>query len=483
MPTRGWQVWPPAALLLAGPTVLAFFSGGYGVRAQLLGCAFAFAACGWLALTAPVSASPSRLGLVAAAGLGGFAAWTAASVGWAPVADTAAEETAQCVLYALVFAGALLVMSDPPVRRATPHVLLAGILVVGLYALGGRLLPDVVPTTLSARAGSRLQQPLTYWNALGLLMAFGTLLAATLAADVTRTRALRAAACAAAVPIGIVMYLTFSRGSLVATAAGLLALVLVRPSRAVLVAAALVAVACGVLGGILNLFPAVLNLDLDGSRLSAQGGGFAVIVALVTVGVGLAFARLSGSAAVLAPLSLRGPVRGLLAGAGVVAVLGVGALIVTSSDRTEPLSSSKGRLTTITTNRGTYWTVALDSFASHPAAGVGAGSFAVEWRRERHSPESALDAHSLYLETLAELGLVGALLLVTFLAAAALGALRAARDPSDTLAPAAVACLAAFFVHVGLDWTWEVPAVVLVVLVLAAAALTPPAGARAVTRG
>jgi hypothetical protein len=36
-----------------------------------------------------------------------------------------------------------------------------------------------------------------------------------------------------------------------------------------------------------------------------------------------------------------------------------------------------------------------------------------------------------------------------------------------------VACLAAFLVHVGLDWTWEVPAVVLVVLLLSAAALQP----------
>ena len=100
------------------------------------------------------------------------------------------------------------------------------------------------------------------------------------------------------------------------------------------------------------------------------------------------------------------------------AVLVLGWLIVDSSETTEPLSSSKGRLTTIATNRADYWSVALGEFGDRPLAGDGAGSFGVSWRRERRSDEFALDAHSLYVETLGELGLVGALLLAAFLAAA-----------------------------------------------------------------
>ncbi len=73
------------------------------------------------------------------------------------------------------------------------------------------------------------------------------------------------------------------------------------------------------------------------------------------------------------------------------------------------------------------------------------------------------DAHSLYLETLAELGMVGLLILLIFLA----GSLRAAwlarkrlRRSSDV--GAVTAMLAAFIVFMasaGVDWMWEVPAV------------------------
>ena len=66
----------------------------------------------------------------------------------------------------------------------------------------------------------------------------------------------------------------------------------------------------------------------------------------------------------------------------------------------------------------------VDSFAAHPLTGVGAGSFGVEWRRERESDDFAQDAHSLYLETLAELGLVGGVAARAFLGAVLLGVAR-----------------------------------------------------------
>ena len=62
-------------------------------------------------------------------------------------------------------------------------------------------------------------------------------------------------------------------------------------------------------------------------------------------------------------------------------------------------------------NRYAYWKVALRTFADHPLIGVGSGGFQAEWLRERPFREPVRDAHSLYLETLAELGLVGFALL------------------------------------------------------------------------
>jgi O-antigen ligase len=84
-----------------------------------------------------------------------------------------------------------------------------------------------------------------------------------------------------------------------------------------------------------------------------------------------------------------------------------------------------------------------------------------------------MDAHSLYFETLGELGLVGGLLLGLFIFAVAAGTVAAARArPDDLVLPAAAAAMAAFAVHAGVDWDWELPAVTLPALLLAAAAVT-----------
>jgi hypothetical protein len=453
--------------------VLAYFSGGYGVQSQQLGVAAALAALAVLAATSPWPLVGSRTGLVALAALAGLTLWTGLSVDWARIRDLAANETAQVGLYTSVFAGTLIAVQDRRVRSLAPILLLAGIVTVALYALGTRLLPDIVAPALSLRAGSRLEQPITYWNALGLLMAFGMLLAACVASDARLDLRARALACAAAVPCATVLYLTFSRGSLVALAAGLVALFLVRPRRTLLVASGLVLAGAIVLALVLQLLPAVLELGDDSAAQTRQGAVMALAVGAVTALVCLGFARMArprpgGDALELGSLARRG-----LALGSVATVVAVGWFIATASETTDPLPSSKERLTEVSTNRGEYWRVATQSFADHPLAGVGAGSYGVEWRRERESDDFAQDAHTLYLETLAELGLVGGLLLALFVGAVLVGLARTVRDGTDPLAPAAAACTAAFLVHVGLDWTWEFPAVTLIALIFAAAATQP----------
>src|SRR5256885_914001 len=81
-----------------------------------------------------------------------------------------------------------------------------------------RLLPALVPRTAGVRAGGRLEQPLTYWNATGALAAIGFVLSARLAGDRSRAGALRAAAVAACAPLALGVYLSFSRGALAAAA-------------------------------------------------------------------------------------------------------------------------------------------------------------------------------------------------------------------------------------------------------------------------
>ena len=108
--------------------------------------------------------------------------------------------------------------------------------------------------------------------------------------------------------------------------------------------------------------------------------------------------------------------------------------------------------------RYAFWDVALAEFRGQPLIGSGSGAFAIAWRAQPDKAKPALDAHSLYLETLGELGLVGAAALALFLGSVGLcaaGLYR--RAPPAACGP--LAGLLVFAVHAGLDWDWEMPAV------------------------
>jgi O-antigen ligase len=119
-------------------------------------------------------------------------------------------------------------------------------------------------------------------------------------------------------------------------------------------------------------------------------------------------------------------------------------------------------------DRPQYWRVALGDARASPALGSGAGTFADYWLEHRTIDRNVQDAHSLYLETLAELGPIGLVLLAGLLAVPLVGAFRSRATPH---APAAAAAFAAFAVHAGVDWDWEMPAVTIAALVCAASLL------------
>lgn len=466
-------LWIAAAALLATPTVLAYDEGGRGPQAQAAAAIALFALLGVVAALAPWPLVERSWPLAALGALVAFCAWTALSVSWSRALGDAANDADRVALYAVAFALAVVVMRVPGIRRRAPDALLWGVVVVVLYALGGRLLPDVVEVTLDSFAGDRLHQPLGYWNAMGILSGFGALLGTAVAADERRPLGYRAAACAAAVPCALACYLTFSRASWAAVAAGLLVCLLVRPRAASAVAAGLWLVAAGVLAVVLRAFPAALYLDRGESAQASDGLPVLAIALVLAVAAGLVFARLvRGRGEAGLPVPRR---RGMLAVAVVPVVLAAAFAVSFATERTEEVSKSASRVTTLKTFRGDYWRVALDSFAAHPAAGVGTASFQVEWVRERDTRQFAFDGHSLYVETLAELGLVGVLLLAGVFATVGGGLRRRWRAaPDDPLLAAAAAVLAAFAVHAGVDWDWEVPAVTLPALLLAAAGVQRP---------
>jgi hypothetical protein len=455
--------------------VLAFDHGGTGVPTQAVAAVVVLALLGVCAACAPWPLVERPWPLLAVVSLGALAAWTALSTTWSRAAGDAVNDADRVGLYAAAFGLAVVTMQLPALRRVAPAVLLLGVVVVALYALVGRLLPDLFEVKRSSLAGDRLDQPLSYWNAMGILTGFGVLLAAAVAGDERWPSWKRALACAAGVPCGLACYLTLSRASWAAVAAGLIVLVLLRPWVASVVAAGLAVVSAGLLAVLLRVFDGALYLDRGAGAQASDGPPVFVAMLLLSALAG----------AVLARLLRRGDDRqlprlrsaGALAAGVVVAVLVAGMTISFFAERTEKISKSADRVTSFKTYRGDYWRVAVGSFADHPLAGAGTASFQVEWIRERDSEARvfAFDAHSLYLETLAELGIVGFVLLGGVVYGVA-GGMRRRRWawPDDPLLAAAAAVLGAYAVHAGLDWDWEMPAVTLVALLAAAAVVQRP---------
>jgi O-antigen ligase len=471
------------AAILAGPAALAFASGGYFDHARLVALIVAWALAAAAVCLSDAPLPRSREGLAALGALTGYTGWIALSTTWAPLSGPAGDDLERAVLYLGAFVAVAAAFRPRSAARAVEPGLALGALVVTGYGLVGRLLPGIVHERETASAAGRLDQPLTYWNASGALAALGLILCARIAGDNDRRPELRTAAAAAAVPLAAGVYLSFSRGALAALAAGVIVLLVAAPSWIQLRSAAIClelgalgAGACAAFGGV---------RDLTGSLHSRELQGAAVFVALLALmAIAAAVARWEQRAECAGTTRL-GPLplprwAPAAAAALVVAIVVVPVAIAKGTSTATPVAGETGaRLSSVGSNRYEYWKVALKVAADHPVAGVGASGFAVEWLKRRPIDDPVKDAHSLELETLAELGLVGFALLSVLLGAIALAARRVHRyDPG--LAAGPIAGLTLWALHAAIDWDWEMPALTLVAVVLAGMLVsrTPPAASR-----
>jgi len=145
-----------------------------------------------------------------------FAAWELASALWSHAPARAIDDFDRTLLYLLVFAFFGSFASDAARVRWLVRGLVAGITVVCLLALLSRVLPHVWSTRLSY-ASSRLNYPLTYWNAEGLLAAVGLVLGFHLTCDGEEPAVVRVIAAALLPVIAATLLFTFSRGAVGAT--------------------------------------------------------------------------------------------------------------------------------------------------------------------------------------------------------------------------------------------------------------------------
>jgi hypothetical protein len=454
--------------LIVMPAVLAFFSGGFFDEPRLIAALVAWGLVLVAALVSPRPLPISAAGRVALAALALLTAWNFLSILWAPLADRAQDDAQRLLLYLGYFAAALALLREAPLRRVLePALALSAFAVVG-YGLSERVLPGLLEFERSSSAAGRLEQPLTYWNAMGLAAAVGFVLAARVAADASRPRALRMALGATAVPLGLGVYLSFARGALAALAVGLLILVALAPERRSQLWSVIISVAASVVAALVaSALPTVKSL---GERDSGEGLLMLAVLLLLALGTALLTVRPPARLVDRPPTTRSRPA--LIAVAAIAIVIAVGGAVAAfeaKPDAGSPATGADpGRLGSIESNRYRYWDVALHTFADHPLAGAGAGAFAVEWLKVPDRPDAASDAHSLYLETAAELGAVGLALLLLFLGAVAGAGVRLQRFDTGACAGLAAA-LAAWAFHAGLDWDWEMPAVTLVAFAVAAA--------------
>lgn len=422
-------------------------------------------AIGLLVRAIPRADPPRDLALpfVALAALG---VWTAASFAWTDSAERTYLELTRVGHYLALLALIPLVAGRRGWRPALGG-LTAGVLAICAVALLSRTAPGVFPPDPAREFfhSDRLSTPFGYWNALGAWAAIAVTMAVAWSVH-TRPGALRGLALAAVPIAGATLYLTYSRGALIACAAGLITVIALSVDRR--------RAAGNAAGGLAATAAVVLVIRGAPEIASGSGGegGAAVLVAVaVAAGACAALARRRRRTRASARLGLGVPRRiALPAIAAVLAVVvaygpeaasGVRESFATRA--AEAGGDPAERLTTFAGQRQRLWGSAIDAFAENPAGGLGAGTFEFWWSRNGDDPRLVRDAHSLYLETAAELGLVGLAILLVFAGGLARSAMRTWRSRRSSrgagAAAAAAGAFAAFLVSAAADWMWELTAV------------------------
>jgi hypothetical protein len=396
-----------SAVVAAAVFYVAYEDGSYSVASR---SAIAIAVwwtilAGVVARVWPVERIPKGA-VVTGSLLAAFAVWDLASTAWAASAEKAYTEFDRTALYLGVYV--LVVVSTDRRRRANVvDGLTAAIAAIGVAALLSRLFPGLFPnrglSTSLPNASTRLSFPLDYWNGLGIFvaLAFPLLLYWMLGGD----RARRVAALALVPALGAVVYLTSSRGAVVALAGGVVVFFVAQPR---------------------------LWRFFGAARASRRLRVAAIVLAALLVAVGVY---------------------------GTMRTIQHFTRLPTGDAGGEHLLSGGG------SGRWQFWTAALHEFEDSPLHGRGAGSYGAWWLQHGSFRYFVQNAHSLYLETLGELGILGFLLVVGALAAGVVVAVRRLLGSSGgerTLIAALLGTFTVYLIGAGVDWMWELTAVTLV---------------------
>jgi UDP-GlcNAc:undecaprenyl-phosphate GlcNAc-1-phosphate transferase len=440
-------------------------------------------------------AVPRRSAMVALAGLAVLWAWSLLSSTWAESADRAVTEGNRWLLYAALLTILVVLIRNDGIARLLLGAVTAGILAVALTVVGAMLVGDGPDLFLAGR----LHEPLGFINgqAAVFLLAIWPLVAV---AESQRRHLISGLALAGAALLAALLVLSQTRSVAPALALSALVLLAVIPGRLprALALAVLVGSVAAVSGPLLDVYTSSGNGERAPSADAVRSAAWAALAAAALAGAiwgvgAAAVSRLSGGARERAR---RGAAWGLAGACALALVVGVVAAdpVSTVGDEWEAftnLESDDGdasRLGSGGGNRYDYWRIALDQFGDRPLAGVGAGNYETTYYLERRTDEPITQPHSLELQTLAELGIVGALALGLFVLGSlgGLGArLRAQREPGGrrALIVAGGGMFLVWLAQTSVDWLHVIPGVTAIALCGAAVLVASWAWDRAGTHG
>ncbi len=432
----------------------------------------------------PGGAALVSLGLLAA-----FAAWTTLSLRWTESSEKTATEAAMVITLLGVFGLAILSRGRKGAGQMVGAVA-AGIAVIALVALLARLHPSFFPAAAEAgrfleSSRERLSYPLDYWNALGALIGIGLPLILHFSSS-SRSTAVKALAGAAMPAMILALFLTLSRGGIAGAVLALAIYMLLADDRL----PKALSLAIGGAGGGVLIFLISRRDEIEhgftGPLARSQGNEMLWIAVVVCLLAGAAHAALAyGRRPRWAHVSR----DQTLVACGAALLIVIVAFLAAGGPHRVSHAWTEFKKPSGETNRGTsrlgsaggenryqLWSSAVREFDSKPLTGTGSNTFQLWWTRDSDVSAAILDTHSLYLQTLGELGIVGLALLAVFIALATYcGVIRAVRSGPGgrrSVLAAAVAGSTVLWTTSLNDWDWKIPVVPVAALLLLAVAIT-----------